>query len=503
MTNDNNNPQNNDKIKIKLERHKWPDEIAKEKRKKNRIITVAITIAVTFALGWTFGSAFYAPAGTIAKDANVARFERVYDRLLKNWYFVNDIENPSEKLIENAINGMIQLNGDQHTSYMTAEESQKFAESIDMTFVGIGVQYNVTEKLITRVFKESPADKAGIMAGDVITSVDGTKMIDMEPNADLKELIMGEEGTIVKIGIDRLGKAMDFEVTRGSIDALTWGEMIDKETAYLEISSFGRNLGQRTEAYLKDFNEQGAKYLILDLRDNGGGYLDAINDLANLFFENGETVYFEEFTDGREVEYKVKNSVAKNYKFDNIVILINEQSASASEVFALAMRDNLETSLIGTKSYGKGTVQTQVQDGVDKSFLKYTFAKWYSPTKVNIHQIGIEPDHEVRLSDIFYTQFVELKDGATIKYDSVHPGTAYIQRGLKFLGYHTGRIDSYYDSATRDAIYRYQKAMNLKQTDVIDQDLINKVYGSVLNEWTKNQKQHDVQLHKAIEVVKK
>lgn len=492
--------EDKDKIQIKLQRHKWPDEIEKEKKKKRNIVSILVVGVLVFAIGWTFGSVFYSPLGQ-PKDANIARFERVYDTLQRSWFFKNDMDNPQEEMINNAIKGMLELNGDQHTSYMTEEESQLFVDAIDMTFVGIGVQYQPSDSLITRVFKNSPAEIAGIEPGDIIISVDDLTVKDMEEGDDLKNYILGEKGSKVSIGINRQGKELELDVIRDTVNALTWGKMVNNDTGYLEITSFGSNLAPAVELYLQSFKEQGATNLIIDVRDNGGGYLEAINELSQLFFEDGSTIYFEKFTDGSETEYKIKNNRKDIFTYDEIIVLINENSASASEVFALALRDNLGAKLMGVNTYGKGTVQRQAQDGVDKSYLKYTFAKWYSPLKENIHEVGIEPHIEVKQEEIFYSDYYEEETTVIEKYDTVAPSVAYVQKALKFLGYHEGRTDSYYDIETRDALHAYKKDYGLKVSDRIDEDVILNIYSAVLKEASLNKKQHDIQLNKAIEVI--
>ena len=489
-----------DKIKIKLERHKWPDEIEKEKKKKKKLLVTVLTIIVTFSIGWTTGAIFYKEAPSATSD-ELARFERVYNRLLDNWYFKNDMDDPASEMIENAIKGMIERNGDDHTSYMTLEESQMFTESIDMSFVGIGVQYFADENLITRVFKDSPAEKAGILPGDIMVGIDDVLIDDLDEDQDIKDYILGERGTHVSIIVNRLGEELTFDVVRDSINALTWGEMVDDQTAYLEIASFGSSLRQATELYLHEFKANKAKNLIIDFRDNGGGYLEAINELSKLFFKEGTTIYFEKFTDGKEIEYVLDKNDSEIYEFDNIVVLVNENTASASEVFALALRENLGATIVGNTTFGKGTVQTQVQDGVDSSFLKYTFAKWYSPNMENIHKVGINPDELVKLSDIFYAKYVVLDEGESIKYDQVHDGVSYVQKGLKFLGHHKGRTDGYYDKNTEKALLDFKDESGLAHDSTIDQETIKSVYSAVIKEWSHNRKNHDVQYHKALEVV--
>lgn len=494
--------KNNEEVKIKLTRHKWPDEVEKEKKQRLTKVVLVVAILFTFGIGWTFGSVFNAESSIVTQDANVARFERVYNRLLNSWYFSNEMENPKNMLIENAIKGMLDRNGDPHTNYMTQEESQDFTTSIDMSFVGIGVSYYAQENLITRVFKDSPAEKAGILAGDVIEGVDGIWAKDMKEGEGIQDLIIGQPGTNVTINIDRQGEKLNIVATRQAINALTWGEMIDDKTAYLEISSFGQGLHTSTANYLDFFKENNAKNLIIDFRDNGGGYLDVINSLAELFFENGDTIYYEEFKSGEVRSYEVTNSKASKYKFDDIVVLVNENTASASEVFALALRDNLGATIIGNVTYGKGTVQTQLQDGIDKSYLKVTIAKWFSPKNESIHEVGIKPDYLVKLADIFYMSGDIIGPDDVYRYDSVGEAVSYAQKSLSFLGYHNGRTDGYYDTTTKTSLLNYKKALGLKQDDSINEDIIKKLYSSVIREWATNKKANDTQLHKALEVIK-
>lgn len=492
--------EDNDKIKIKLQRHKWPDEIEAEKQERKHFFIKTTLVLMIFAIGFTFGAVFYTKPGVV-KDNNVARFERIYDLLVNNWFFVQDMEDPESEMIENAIKGMIERNGDEHTSYMTEKESQDYIDAIDMSFVGIGVQYQPSNNLITKVFKNSPAEKAGLLAGDIMIKVDDIVITELAEDDDIKNYILGEKGTLVKIAVNRQGQDIVYEVTRDQVNALTWGEMLDDETAYLEISSFGSQLGLVTEVYLEEFKQQGAKNLIIDLRDNGGGYLEAINNISDLFFEEGTTIYYEKFLDRSNVEYKVKANNKTVYKYDEIIVLINEASASASEVFALSLRDNLDAKLLGVNTYGKGTVQRQVQDGIDNAYIKYTFAKWYSPKDENIDKLGIKPDIEVRLPDIFYEPFVDLEE-TKLHLDEVHKGIEYAQKALSFLSYHDGRIDGYYDQNTKSAIEKYKADNELVVNDTIDDEILSAIYSSVLKTWSLEKSTYDTQLIKALEVVK-
>ena len=184
----------------------------------------------------------------------------------------------------------------------------------------------------------------------------------------------------------------------------------------------------------------------------------------------------------------------KFIKFEDIIVLVNENSASASEVLTMALRENLGTRVLGVNSYGKGTVQTQSVFG-DQSSLKITIAKWMSPNGNNIHEVGIEPDIEVKLHDIFYSLYPTLEEGTVLQYDSVDESISYVQQGLNYLGLYTGRTDGYYDDATLAALRSFQNSDDITQTT------IQNVYSAVVSDWSQNRATRDVQLIKAIEVL--
>lgn len=489
------------KVSIKLERHRWPDEIAKDQQKRRKAFKIIIIVIVAFLIGTQFNKISNIAAGPTDAHAGVERFERVYRDLLGSWYFKPDMEHPESEMIDNAIKGMLEKNGDQHTSYMTQEEMKTLNESINMNFDGIGVQYYAGNgaNIITRVFKGSPAEGAGLLAGDVLSKVDGVDIKTVERDK-IQELIMGKEGTPVKVEVLRDQKPIEFDIKRGKINALVWGEIRDG-VGYIEISSFGKNLADATKLYLDEFLDQGVDKLVIDLRDNGGGYLQAIEDIARIFFDNDDIVYQEDFMNHSEKVYKVTDSEKSKYPFKDMVVLINEKSASASEVLTLALQENRGVKVVGVNSYGKGTVQTQHEYN-DKSALKVTIAKWNSPKGNNIHGVGIKPDVEVKLPDIFYTNFVVLEEGFEIHEDTVHEAVVYTQNALQFLGYHKGRTDGYYDQSTADALKKYKTDFGLSVNDTIDHNVQEQLYSSVVSEWSSNRNARDEQLKKAIEVVK-
>lgn len=493
--------QNNDeKISIKLERYRWPDELEKERKKRQHTAIIIIAVIGSFLLGFLTRS-FFSGNQTLVGDNSLARFETVYYDLLDKWYFINDFDDLKETLINNAINGMLELNGDPHTSYMTQEEVSDLLSSINMNFEGIGVAYVPVGDtfMVTRVYRDSPAEKAGVQVGDVMYQVNGELIAGLD-SATLQSKIKGTKGTDVNVSFIRGETQVDFTITRDAINALVWGNIIDDSIGYLEISSFGDGLATAVEAYLKDFKEAGISRIIIDLRSNGGGFLGAVEELGSLFFDKGVTIYNEEFTDGTTRNYVVTNSKRSEYPISSMAVLIDEGSASASEVLALALKENINAEIVGVRSYGKGTAQITRQYS-DSSALKVTVAKWFSPSGVSIHGTGIEPTEPVYLDDVFYVAFPELAEGISIQYDTVSEQARYVQLALRYLGYHNGRVDGYFDTATKNALINYSQTHDLDSSDIITNDVLLSLYRSITMDWNQHRDERDLQYQKAIEVV--
>lgn len=489
----------NKNVKIKVERHKWPDEISKEKKQRRLVIGIVCGLLISFGLGW--GGQKLA-SGVVSLQSNDARskFDRVFNDVVSSWYFSNDMEDPEQEIAENAIQGMLERNGDPHTIYMTQEQTSQLSQSINMNFVGIGVRFlaNPTLNMITEVFEGSPAQQAGVMPGDIILEVDG-KTITGE-NDEIKKMIEGEEGSSVSMKVLREQEEIELDIVRGRVNGLASGKVLGDDVAYLKVSSFGSELGKVTEDYFQMFKREGANKLVLDLRDNGGGLLTAIQDISPLLFEDDAILYQEKFKNGREVEYKVSGSKAAEYPFETITILVNSGTASASEVLTLAMQHHLDAKVVGTKTYGKGTVQTQ-QIYPDKTALKVTIAEWFGPDGTSINNTGITPDHEVLLPRVFYTQFPNLGENV-IAVDSVHQGVQYVQEAFSYLALAPSRVDGYYDAHTVSLYTSYMNQKGLETNGSIDQAGLNQLLRDVTYDWETKKAERDPQFIKAVEVAK-
>lgn len=316
-----------------------------------------------------------------------AKFQDILKELDK--YYYEDIN--TDDLYSSAIKGFVDGLGDPYTVYFTKEEFQSFTEGIDGTYEGIGayVGYGDSrdELLIIAPMEGSPSEQAGLKPLDHILSVDGIEVSGMTTE-ELVQLIKGPKGTKVLLTIERDREVLDFEVTRDQIIVPTVShKMLENQIGYLRISGFDRvTYDQFMEAY-KDLESQGQVGMILDLRYNGGGLTNIVSAIADELLPEGIIYYTEDkFGEGAKIESD------EAHRFDKpLVVLVNEGSASASEILAGAIKDHERGTIVGTTTFGKGLVQTSLflDDG---SALKITIAKYFTPNGNFINEVGIEPD---------------------------------------------------------------------------------------------------------------
>ena len=275
--------------------HLWADEQAlkkSQKKVKKLKTTLVIVIVAAVLLGWVGGSllpisfldSFRSRLNAIKTISSSDKISEVLKIMENDWYFGSQIDGLDERLEDQAIKGITTNDEDTHTEYMSAEEMQDFTQSINRNYVGIGVSYvqNGNVNLVEEVFKGSPAEKAGVMAGDVIHAVDGT-VVDGMASSDIKSLIQGDEGTKVSITFIRQGQYITLEITRAAVSATAYGKKLEDGTIYLRLAQFGDGTPTEVKAYLKDLAVDSSDQLILDLRNNGGGYLNSVSAVASLF----------------------------------------------------------------------------------------------------------------------------------------------------------------------------------------------------------------------------
>lgn len=308
-----------------------------------------------------------------------------------------------EDLKEYAIKGYVAGLNDVYSEYFTAKEMKEFTEETLGNFVGVGINMiKDIEKnaiVIYSTIKNTPAEAAGLKTGDVITAVDGQK-VSGEDFENIANMVKGKEGTKVKLTILRDGQEKEYEIERKTIEIIeASSEMIGDNIGYLSLTSFDGNAAEQFEKECEDLKNKGAKSLIIDLRNNGGGLVEEATKIGDLFTNKDETLLIQTDNQGKEIVTKAE----KDKSIDmNVVVLVNKYSASASEILASILKDNVDkASIVGTKTYGKGVIQTlfQLADG---SGLKLTTNEYFSPKHNKINKIGVEPDVVVEDKEFIY-----------------------------------------------------------------------------------------------------
>lgn len=304
-------------------------------------------------------------------------------------------------LMRGAINGMIGALGDEHSSYMSPEDFKNANASLEGAYEGIGAYVDTTTEYltITSPIPGSPAERAGLQPGDQVVAIDDEDMTGTPAEA-ARLKVLGPAGTTVKLTILREGEAdlLEFSVTREKISvASSSGEMLENDIAYIQITTFGSGTTPELLATLNELMAQNPKGIVLDLRFNGGGYLQTAVEVTSQFVAEGVVLY-EQYGDGTRTTYDVMSGGLATDESIPMVVLINEGSASASEIVAGALQDLGRAKLVGVTSYGKGSVQNWIPLNGDNGAVRITIAKWLTPNETTIHQIGLTPDFEVEMT---------------------------------------------------------------------------------------------------------
>ena len=307
-------------------------------------------------------------------------------------YYLNEIDN--NKIQDGIYKGMVDSLGDQYTVYYTADEYKQFTTASSGTYCGIGVavSQNVTTGAITivKTFKKGSGAEEGMLPGDMIYKIEGKKIEGLELSKVVSK-IKGEEGTFVKVTVLRNGKEIEFNLERRKLEVDTVTSRMEekdgKKIGYIAVSEFDEVTASQFKSALKELEKEGMQGLVIDLRDNPGGLLDVTCEMLDRMIKKGILVYTVD-KNGKRVDEEATD----NLSFDKpVAILVNGNSASASEVFSGAMKDYKAATLVGTNTFGKGIVQSIVpfEDG---TAMKVTVSKYYTPNGVNIHGTGIKPD---------------------------------------------------------------------------------------------------------------
>lgn len=310
------------------------------------------------------------------------------------YYFETDEAAQEEAIYDGIMDGL----GDPYSVYYTEEEFADLMETNSGEYFGVGAVVTQAADMtisIVRPIPGSPAEEAGLMAEDIIVQVDDMEIIDQELSL-VVEKIRGADGTTAYIKVFRpsINDYLEFNVERRLVENVSvYYEMLDKNIGYIQVQQFYDNTAEEFIEAIEDLEKQGAKSLIVDLRDNPGGLLSAVIDMCSYIIDGG-TILTTKDKDGNVIEKYDDNN---EHELDMpMVVLINGNSASASEIFAGAMQDTDKAELVGTTSFGKGIVQSVIPLS-DGTAIKLTIAKYFTPAGNDIHEVGIEPDYEVEL----------------------------------------------------------------------------------------------------------
>lgn len=377
-----------------------------EENKKQKIykiimlifVTALVTALITSVVVYNYainGNSMKITSSSTATDLekSISKFKKIIDE-----YYLGDVD--EEKLKEGALKGYIEAIGDEYTEYYTKEEMDSFEEDTLGNFTGIGI-YMVkdTENNVIKVLTPidgTPAYNAGIQPGDIISKVDGVEYTG-EQMTEAANKIKGEVGTTVKLGIIRGTESLELEIKRENIKINhVESKTLDNNIGYLKLSTFDEGCADEFKQKYDELNaNKNIKALVVDLRNNGGGLVEEALNIADYFTDKDSKLLI-------TVDKKEKEEIrkAKQSKYINVpvVVLINENTASASEILAGALRDNGIAKIVGTKSYGKGVIQEvlTLQDGTG---IKITTNEYFTPNKTKINKVGIEPDETVNLPE--------------------------------------------------------------------------------------------------------
>lgn len=378
------------------------------------IISKVATIATVLCL-WTATSA-NAQIRLNFGDNSPMRKLQIAEMAISNLY-VDSVD--EQKLVEDGIRGMLK-ELDPHSSYTTAKETKSMQESLQGSFEGIGVQFNIVEDtlLIIQPVTNGPSEKVGILAGDRIVSVNDTTIAGVKMDRDeIMKRLRGKRGTDVKLGIVRRGikDVLTFMVTRDKIPVKTIDAsyMIAPETGYVRIASFGATTHKEFMECVDSLKSHGMKNIIIDLQDNGGGYLQAAVLMANEFLRKNDLIVYTEGRMAKREEYKARG----NGKLldGKVIVLVNEYTASAAEILSGAIQDQDRGEIVGRRSFGKGLVQRPIEFP-DGSMMRLTIAHYYTPAGRCIQKPYQKGDNEDYAMDIEK----RFKHGELYSADSIH-----------------------------------------------------------------------------------
>lgn len=375
-----------------------------KKQKQVNLGTTIFSSLITLAIGIFLGSnwnnlylqfsPYINPAQKVTSNIKWDDLNDVYSQISSN--FDGSID--KTKLIEGAKKGLTAALADPYTVYYDSKEAAEFKSDLkgEIKEAGVGIEMMKQGDyvVVTRTLPNNPARKAGVHAGDIIFAINGEEVWDKDTEIIASKL-RGPSGEKVKLTVARDKQKLDFELVREKINNVSADITYQDKTAIISVYRFSEDTGTLVQSFTKDFKNRGINKVILDLRNNGGGYVTAARDLLSLWLDGDKILTQKSATVGQTITYaKRGEATLKDMK---TIVLVNNATASASEIVAGALKDYKKATILGTKTYGKGVVQTMLELS-GGSLLKVTTAHWYTPEDQTINKTGISPDVEVERS---------------------------------------------------------------------------------------------------------
>ncbi|MFC5401700.1 S41 family peptidase [Cohnella soli] len=406
------------------------------------------------------------------------------------------------KLVDGAVQGMVESLDDPFSAYLSGDEAEKYNESLQGAFSGIGAVLHLTggAVVVESLMTGSPAERAGLRPLDVLLSVNGESLNGLSLNEAVSK-IRGPKGTKAKLKVQRKGASspLDLELVRDRIDLESVSaSMEDNGIGILTINQFSADTSAQVAEALRRMVAGGLKALVVDVRDNPGGMLQAVVDVADQLLQQGKPIVQFEYRDGKRKVDEAKHGAAEGRTYP-LVVLLNKGSASSAEIMAGALKQSAGAILVGETSYGKGTVQVPFNDDLgDHSMLKLTVYKWLLPDGSWIHGKGIEPDVIVHQPAYFLAS--RLPRDRVLRADETGDAVRNLQSILNGVGMTVDRSDGYFSAGTKEAVKAFQKRENLPETGEVDTETAERLE-EALYEKLKDQA-NDRQLQKGLELAK-
>lgn len=420
-----------------------------KKQKKIFIIVCLIVAFLTFSIGFY---ASYAFNNSNDKNNYKNKLDTVYSVLKEEWYYGKEDDNLEKTLIDKAIVGMLDTEKDPFTRYLTS------LGSLADTYEGLGITVSEYKEyfVISDIASKVNID-AGFKKGDILKKIDGNSL-ENKNTEYIKTLIENKKEVVVTIQRGTVEMDLTGYVTKYS-PVTVFGNFSSEEMAYVRISEFAMDTADYLDQYLKEAKEEGYEKIIIDLRDNPGGYISSVVECADLLMEKGKVVLSTKNKDGDSYSYKTSSN--DKYDFNKIVVLINNGSASGAEALSAALNENMGdvVDLVGVTTYGKGSAQKTMYF-TDGTYFHYTYALWYTPNGNSIQKVGVAPEKVYTGTGIHLLDFVS----ATLKKNDYGSNVYNLKMIMKELDYYSGEINSFFDDSLVETIKEYQKANGFEES---------------------------------------